>query len=69
MLKQDFEKAVRDTLRKVPVEERRTWDDTKLFTWFMKAKAEDPFLTWERCPGDPWQWVPGICKHLIGPGA
>ncbi|MDK9707430.1 MAG: hypothetical protein OEL83_10305 [Desulforhopalus sp.] len=67
MKKAEFEQAVRDELRRVPAEERRTWDDNKLFFWFMKAKSDNPDLTWDRCPGDPWQWVPGICKYLIGP--
>lgn len=69
MLKSDFEKAIRTELRKIPIEERRTWDDTKLFFWYMEAKSTNPFLVWDKCPGDPWQCVPSICKYLIGPGA
>ncbi|WP_243318070.1 hypothetical protein [Geothrix paludis] len=69
MNKSEFEQAVRTELMRVPIAERRTWDNNKLFFWFMKAKTDNPRLTWDRCPGDPWQWVPGICKHLIGPNA
>ena len=69
MDKEEFKQAVRTELRRVPVEERRSWDDNKLFSWFLQAQAEDSYLTWDRCPGDPWQWVPGFCKDLIGPRA
>lgn len=69
MKKADFEQFIKSELRNVALEERKTWDETKLFTWFMKIKRENPDLTYDRCPGDPWQRVPGICQHLIGPRA
>jgi hypothetical protein len=55
MKKKEFEQSLRDKLRKVPLETRMTWKDTDLFVWWLKAKAEDSYLTWERCHGDLWQ--------------
>jgi len=69
MKKEDFKRRLRGHLLKVPLETRKQWNDTRLFYWFLKVKSEDPYLTWNRCPGDVWQWVPGMCKDLIGPAA
>jgi len=69
MNKEDFRNALRDKLGKVPLETRKKWNDNDLFTWWLKAKAEDSYLTWERAPGDVWQHVPGMCRELIGPNA
>jgi hypothetical protein len=66
MKKKEFEQSLRDKLRKVPLETRMTWKDTDLFVWWLKAKAEDSYLTWERSPCDVWQFVPGMCNDLIG---
>jgi hypothetical protein len=69
MNKEDFKRAVQEKLRRVPLETRKQWNDTDLFVWWGNAKAEDSYLTWERCPGDVWQWVKGICDNLIGKNA
>jgi hypothetical protein len=66
MEKEAFKQAVRTELRRVPLQERRSWDDHKLMAWYSQAQAEESFLTWERCPSDPMQWVSGFCKDLIG---
>lgn len=68
MKKEEFRQAVRAKLQNVPVETRKQWNDTDLLVWWMKAKSEDPYLTWERCRGDLWQQIPGICRNLIGSG-
>jgi hypothetical protein len=69
MKKEDFRNALRDKLTKVPLEVRKTWNDTDLFAWWLKARAEDSYLTWERAHGDIWQYVPGMCRDLTGPDA
>ena len=70
MKKEDFKLAVQGKLRMVPLETRKQWNDTNLLVWWGKTKAEDSYLTWERCPGnDVWQWVPGMCRDLIGKDA
>lgn len=69
MKKTDFERMIKLELKNVALDERKTWDDTKLFTWFMKLQRENPGLTCDRCSGDLWQRVPGICQNLIGPRA
>jgi hypothetical protein len=66
MNKEDFKQRLREKLRKTPLETRKQWTDTDLFIWWTKAKAEDSYLTWERCSGDLWQYVPGMCRDLIG---
>lgn len=50
MLKTEFEAALRSKLRAVPVETRKTWNDTDLYIWWLDAKNSDSYLTWERCP-------------------
>lgn len=69
MLKQAFRTAVRDRLRQVPLEARKTWNETNLLTWWREAQAADPHLTWERAPGDVWQHVKGMCRDLMGKDA
>jgi hypothetical protein len=67
MRKQQFRKAVRDKLRQVPLEIRKTWNETNLFVWWTAARAVDSYLTWERAPGDAvWQHVKLMCGELIG---
>lgn len=66
MNKSEFEKAVRQELRRVSVDTRRTWDETDLFGWWMRTTSSHPQITWDRCRGDPWQTVKGICNDLIG---
>ena len=69
MKKEEFRNALRSKLGKIPLELRKGWNDTDLFTWWLKARAEDSYLTWERARGDVWQYVPGFCGDLIGPNA
>ena len=70
MKKEDFKAAVRGKLKNVPLETRKLWNNTDLFVWWSQARAEDSYLTWEKCPGsDVWQWVPGMCSDLIGKDA
>ena len=65
MKKEEFRQALRDKLSRVSLQERMTWNDTNLFRWWLAAKAGDSYLTWERCSGDVWQHVPGMCSDLI----
>jgi hypothetical protein len=69
MLKDDFARELRRKLSQIPLETRRSWDENNLFAWYMKAISEDSYLRWERCPGDPWQWVPGFCEGCYGQSA
>jgi hypothetical protein len=69
MLKEEFIQALRQKLSQVPLETRRTWDETSLFIWFQQVRKEDSYLRWGRCPGDVWQWVPGFCEYHYGPNA
>ena len=69
MNKEDFKKALRDKLRKIPLETRKKWNETDLLGWWGKAQTEDSYLTWERAPGDVWQHVKGMCRDLIGTNA
>ncbi|BDT60479.1 hypothetical protein MasN3_39730 [Massilia varians] len=69
MLKTEFQAALRVKLRAIPLATRKTWNDTALYIWWLEAKKDDPYLTWDRCPGDSWQWVPGMCRDLIGESA
>ena len=69
MKKEDFRNRLRDKLGKVSPEMRKTWNDTDLYVWWVTARAEDSYLTWERAHGDVWQYVPGMCRDLIGPNA
>ena len=66
MKKVDFEQAVREKLKKIPLESRKQWNNTDLLIWWTEARAEDSYLTWEGCRGDAWQWVPEICRGMIG---
>jgi len=50
----------------VPLDVRRTWNDTNLFGWWAEAINKHPRITWERCPGNQWQHVKGMCRDLIG---
>ncbi|MGP1235768.1 hypothetical protein ACJ8I6_09450 [Serratia sp. CY37646] len=70
MLKEEFAQALRQKLSQIPLETRRTWNETDLFGWYMKATREDSYLRWERCPGgNPWHWVPGFCENYYGSNA
>lgn len=69
MLKEEFARALREKLSEIPLETRRLWDGNDLFVWYMNARNEDSYLRWERCPGDPWQWVAGFCEYHYGPNA
>ena len=66
MKKEDFKQRLQEKLCKTPLETRKKWTSSDLFIWWLQAKADDSYLTWERCPGDLWQYVPGMCKSLIG---
>jgi hypothetical protein len=69
MQKEDFKAALRAELMKVPLHTRRNWSNTDLFTWWIEVQGEHPSLTWEECIGGVWQWIPGMCRDLIGVGA
>ena len=66
MNKEDFKQALRQRIKEVPLETRKKWTGTELLIWWGQTKAKDSYLTWEKCPGDPWQWVSVMCNDLIG---
>jgi hypothetical protein len=67
--KEEFRRALRDRLKQVPLETRKTWSDNDLHVWWTRASREDSYLTWERATGDVWQHVSGMCSDLLGPRA
>ncbi len=69
MKKADFETAILDKLRQVPLENRRQWKEIDLMIWWNTEKAKDSYLTWDGCKGDIWQHVNGLGARLIGGNA
>ena len=66
MNRAEFQAAVRNELRQVPLSTRRAWTDTELFAWWMQTIEAKPTLVWNGGRGDPWRYVKGMCKNLIG---
>jgi hypothetical protein len=66
MNRAEFQAAVRNQLRQVPLATRRAWTETDLFAWWMQTTEANPALVWIGGKGDPWRYVKGMCKHLIG---
>jgi hypothetical protein len=66
MNRAEFQAAVRNQLREVPLATRRAWTETELFAWWMQTTEANPGLVWIGGRGDPWRYVKGMCKHLIG---
>ena len=65
--KEDFKAALRALLRRVPLDARKRWSDVDLFVWWLEVRREDPNLVWEgRKSEDAWQWIPEMCRDLIG---
>jgi hypothetical protein len=69
MTKDEFARALRDRLRKMPLDNRRGWDETRLLEWWTREKSGDTYLRWERDSGNPWKTVLAICRDMIGPDA
>ncbi|KAF7962098.1 hypothetical protein AWV80_25820 [Cupriavidus sp. UYMU48A] len=65
MNRQDFKQALRDKLRQVPYEARKTWDGTKLMMWWWDVEKEDSYLRLKGCT-DHWQEVHSICMDMYG---
>ena len=66
MKKKEFKQTVRNKLREVPLETRKTWKGIDLLQWWLKVEAEDSYLRWERSPCKVSILVPGICSDLFG---
>ena len=66
MNKKEFEQALRQKLRGVPLETRKKWKEIDLLGWFSTAADKDSYLRWKGGHGDPWQYVKGMCSDLIG---
>ena len=66
MKKEDFKQALQRRLMSVPLEERKTWNEFDLLSWWTEAQKEDSYLTWERCPSHLWEHVKVMCRGLIG---
>ena len=69
MTKHEFAQKVIDELRKIPVDERRTWRGSELMAWWFDIKSKNSYLIITGFDGDLWQRVPGICQDMIGEGA
>jgi hypothetical protein len=67
--KADFRTGVRSMLMSVPLETRRSWDETHLFGWWLEASHKDPNITWGSSASTLWSQVKMICADLIGPRA
>jgi hypothetical protein len=66
MNRAEFQAAVRDELRQIPVATRSGWTQTDLFAWWMQTIEAKPALVWIGGRGDPWRYVKGMCRNLIG---
>jgi hypothetical protein len=66
MPKQDFRDAVRAALREVPLERRKTWDESDLSQWFFAERSKIGALQRSDGDGDPWQHLKSMCSDLIG---
>ncbi len=66
MNRAEFQAAVRNELRLVPLATRRAWNHTELFAWWMQTIEAKPTLVWNGGRGDPWRYVKDMCKNLIG---
>ena len=66
MNKTEFQSGVRQELRKVPLAIRQEWTDNALLAWWLKTTNEYPYLAWDKCHGDPWQYVHIMCTDMIG---
>jgi hypothetical protein len=69
MEKETFRKIVRDRLKQMPVESRRSWDQNSLFGWWLEESSKDPNVTSGRAAGELWMQVKATCMDLIGPQA
>ena len=66
MSKTDFELAVRQKLRQVPVTTRQAWEGSDLYAWWLRTENEHLTLKWENTRGDSWQYVHPMCMNMIG---
>jgi hypothetical protein len=66
MNREDFQAAVRNALRQVPLATRQAWTESDLFAWWMQTKEANPSLVWDAARVNPWQYVKRMCKNLIG---
>jgi hypothetical protein len=66
MTNDEFKLALRQRLRQIPLEERKRWDAVDLFGWWLQECTRGSDLSWEGCPGDASESVPGMCKDIIG---
>ena len=66
MSKQQFRDAVRAALREVPLENRKTWDESDLSQWFFAERSKNLQLQRSDGDGDPWQHLKSMCSDLIG---
>jgi hypothetical protein len=69
MKREEFRNAVRDKVRKIPLETRKSWREIDLLMWWQGAKNEDSYLTLDRSYGDVWQEVRAMCRDLFGDSA
>ena len=66
MNRAEFQAALRDELRQIPLATRRGWSETDQFAWWMQTIEAKPTLAWIGGRGDPWRYVKGMCRNLIG---
>tara|TARA_R110000744_G_scaffold52340_1_gene112138 strand:- start:79 stop:294 length:216 start_codon:yes stop_codon:yes gene_type:complete len=66
MNKEEYKSALRGLLVKESLSKRKDWNENDLFFWWSHVTAEDSYLRWNRCRGDPWQYAKGMCSDLIG---
>jgi hypothetical protein len=67
--KEEFKKAVSAKLKKIPLEDRREWDETNLLGWWSKAKADDSRLNCGSSGASDWELVEMCTRDLIGKDA
>lgn len=69
MKKEEFEHAVSEKLKRIPLETRKQWSELNLLGWWEQAKAEDSYLTCENSKAKVWPLVKISCQELIGKDA
>ena len=67
MIESKFRLAVIQRLQQVALEERRTWDENKLFQWWMAQVSANP--TVEHGATNPWQAARSAATGMYGPEA
>ena len=67
--KQEFEAALLLAFRKLHLDSRRKMAGSDVLDWYLLTKKGDPYLKWDQCPGDEWQFAFAMLGRYFGPSA